>query len=105
MNWVISILPMSPNRYFDDKITPNEHDELILFWGCEEVLRKTSLVDMSISDMNSVLHDCLLYCVNNCHANTYIQNIIKDDPLPKYDKTNMCFHFINEREESSKVSS
>src|SRR3954471_17399216 len=78
---------------------------LYYFLGCEEILRKTSLVDMSVSDMNRVLHDCHLYCVNNCHANTYIQNIIKHDTLPKYDMTNMCFHFINEREESSKVSS
>src|SRR3954453_23416821 len=96
---------MSPNFYCDDKITPNHHDELILFLGCEEILRKTSLVDMSVFYMNSVLHDFHLYCVNNCHANTYIQNIIKDDTLPKYDMTNMCFQFINEKEESSKVSS
>src|SRR3954467_12779298 len=68
---------MSPNKYCDDKITPNEHDELILFLGCEKVLRKTSLVDMSVSDMNRVLLDCHLYCVKNCHANTYIQKIIK----------------------------
>jgi hypothetical protein len=43
----------------------------------------------------------LLYC----HANTYIQNVIKDDALPKYDRTNMCFVLINVKEESSKVSS
>jgi hypothetical protein len=55
--------------------------------------------------MNNVLHGCLLYCVGNCHANTYIQNIVKDDTLPKYDRTNICFILINEKEESSKVSS
>jgi hypothetical protein len=60
---------------------------------------------MSAFDMNSVLHGCLLYCVDNCHANTYIQNVIKDEALPKYDRTNMCFVLINEKEESSKVSS
>src|SRR4051794_14194522 len=102
INYTLS--PMSPNLYCDDKITPNEHDELILFLGCEEILRKTSLVDMSVFYMSSVLHNCHLYCVNNCHANTYIQNIIKDDTLPKYDRTNMCFQLINEKEESSKVS-
>jgi hypothetical protein len=34
--------------YCDDKITLNQHDELTLFFGCEELSRKTSLVDMSI---------------------------------------------------------
>jgi hypothetical protein len=60
---------------------------------------------MSAFDINSILHGCHLYCVNVCHANTYIQNIIKDDVLPNYDRTNMCFVLINEKEESSKVSS
>jgi hypothetical protein len=60
---------------------------------------------MSDFDMNSVLHGCHLYCVDNCHANTYIQNVIKDETLPKYDRTNMHFVLINENEESSKVSS
>ena len=55
--------------------------------------------------MNSVLHGCHLYCVENCHTNTYIQNLIKDDILPNYDRTDMCFDLINEKEESSKVSS
>jgi hypothetical protein len=31
--------------YCDDKITPNQHDELTLVLGCEELSRKTSLVD------------------------------------------------------------
>jgi hypothetical protein len=91
--------------YCDDMITPNKHDELTLFLGCEELSRKTSLIDMSVFNMNSVLHGCHLYCVDNCHANTYIQDIIKDETLPKYDRTNMCFFLINEKEESSKVSS
>jgi hypothetical protein len=91
--------------YCDDMITPNQHDELPLFLGCEELSRKNSLVDMSDFDMNSILHGCHLYCVDNCHANTYIQNVIKNDALPKYDRTNMCFVLINEKEESSKVSS
>src|SRR4051812_43223633 len=60
---------------------------------------------MSALDMNSVLHGLYLYCVNNCHANTYIQDTINDGTLPKYDRTNMCFDLINEREESSRVSS
>ena len=55
--------------------------------------------------MYNVLRGCYLYCVNNCHANTYIQNSIKDGTLPKYDRTNMCFTLINEREKSSQVSS
>jgi hypothetical protein len=38
-------------------------------------------------------------------VNTYIQNSIKDEALPKYDRTNMCFVLINEKEESSKISS
>jgi hypothetical protein len=91
--------------YCDDMITPNQHDELTLFLGCEELSRKTALVDMSAFDMNSVLHGCHLYCVDNFHANTYIQNFVKDETLPKYDKTNMCFVLINEKEEYSKVSS
>jgi hypothetical protein len=86
-------------------ITPNQHDELTLFLGCEELSRKTSLVDMSAFNINSILHGCHLYCVKDCFANTYIQNIVKDDTLPKYDRTNMCFVLINEKQESSKVSS
>jgi hypothetical protein len=40
--------PMSTARlYCDDRITLNQHDELTLFLGCEELSRKTSLVDMS----------------------------------------------------------
>ena len=98
--------PMSTaSLYCDDMITPNQHDELTLFLGCEELSRKTSLIDMSAFDINSVLHGCHLYCVDNCHSNTYIQNIIKDGTLPKYDRTNTCFALINEREESSQVSS
>jgi hypothetical protein len=98
--------PMSTaSLYCDDMITPNQHDELTLFLGCEELSRKTSLVDMSAFDMDSFLQGFHLYCFDNCHTNTYIQNVIKDYALPKYDRTNMCFIFINEKEESSKVSS
>jgi hypothetical protein len=91
--------------YCDDNITLNQHDELTLFLGCEELSRKTSLVDMSAFDINSILHGCHFYCVKDYLANTYIQNIVKDDALPNYDRTNMCFVLINEKEESSKVSS
>jgi hypothetical protein len=73
--------------------------------GCEEISRKTSLVDMHVCDINSTLHGCRLYCVKDCLANTYIQNLIKHDVLPSYDRTNRCFHLINREEESSKVSS
>jgi hypothetical protein len=34
-----------------------------------------------------------------------MQNVIKHDVLPSYDKTNICFHLINREEKSSKVSS
>jgi hypothetical protein len=91
--------------YCDDKITLNQHDELTLFFGCEELSRKTSLVDMSAFDTISILHGCHLYCVKDCRANIYIQNVIKEDALPKYDRSNLCFHLINKKEESSKVSS
>jgi hypothetical protein len=60
---------------------------------------------MSAFDNNSILHGCHLYCVKDCHANTYIQNVIKDDALPSYDRTNMFFVLINEKEKSSKLSS
>jgi hypothetical protein len=90
----------------DDKITPNQHDEFTLFLGYEELYRKTSLVDMSALDINSILHGCHLYCVKDCLANSYIQNVIKEDALPKFDINDFCFYFINkEEEESSKVSS
>jgi hypothetical protein len=72
-------------------------------WGVKSYLE--SLVDMSAFDINSILHGYHLYYVKDFHANTYIQNVIKDDALPKYDRTNMCFILINEKEESSKVSS
>jgi hypothetical protein len=86
-------------------ISPTQHDELTLFLGCEELSRKTYLVDMSDFNINSLMHGCHLYCVDNCHTNTYIKNVIKDEALPNYDRTNMCFVLINEKEESSKVSS
>jgi hypothetical protein len=89
----------------DDKITPNQHDEFTLFLGCEELSRKTSLVDMSALDINSILRGCHLYCVKDCLANTYIQNVIKEDALPKFDRDDFCFYLINKKEESSKVSS
>jgi hypothetical protein len=58
--------PMSTaSLYCYDMITPNQHDELTLLLGCEELSRKTSLVDMSVFNMNSVLHGCHLYCVDN----------------------------------------
>jgi hypothetical protein len=91
--------------YCDDKITLNQHDELTLFLGCEELSRKTSLVHMSTFKNISILQGCRLYCVKDCLANTYIHNVIKHDVLPSYDKTNICFHLINREEESSKVSS
>ena len=75
------------------------------FWGVKSYREKTSLVDISALDINSILRGCHLYCVKDCTTNTYIQNIIKDDSLPNYDRTNMCFALINEREESSQVSS
>jgi hypothetical protein len=93
------------SSYCDNMITPNQHDELTLFLGCEELSRKTYLVDMSAFDINSILRGCHLYCVKDCHTNTYIQNVIKDDALPNYDRTNMCFILINKEEESSKVFS
>jgi hypothetical protein len=89
----------------DDKITLNQHDEFTLFFGCEELSRKTSLVDMSALDINSILRGCRLYCVKDCLANTYIQNVIKEDALPKFDRDDFCFYLINKKEESSKVSS
>jgi hypothetical protein len=91
--------------YCDDKITLNQHDELTLFLACEEISRKIALVDMNDVDINSTLHGCHLYCAKDCLANTYIQNLIKLDILPSYDRTDRCFYLINREEESSKVSS
>jgi hypothetical protein len=78
---------------------------LLCSWGCEEISRKTSLVDMSVCDINRTLRGCHLYCVKDCLANTYIQNLIKHDVLPSYDRTYRCFYLINREDESSKVSS
>jgi hypothetical protein len=60
---------------------------------------------MSALDINSTLRGCRLYCVKDCLANTYIQNVIKEDALPKFDRDDFCFYLINKKEESSKVSS
>jgi hypothetical protein len=65
--------------YCDNKITSNQHDELTLFLGCEEISRKISLVDMNDADINSTLRGCRLYCVKDCLTNTYLQNLIKHD--------------------------
>jgi hypothetical protein len=78
---------------------------LLCFWGYEELSRKTSLVDMSALDINSTIRGCRLYCVKYCLANTYIQNVIKEDALPKFDRDDFCFYLINKEEKSSKVSS
>jgi hypothetical protein len=93
------------NLYCDDKITLNQYDELTLFLECEEISRKIFLVDMRVVDINSTLRGCRLYCVKDCLANTYIQNLIKHDVLPSYDRIDRCFYLINREEESSKVSS
>src|SRR4051794_4934987 len=71
----ISNLASTASLYCDEMITPSQHDELTLFVGCEELSRKTYLLDMSALDIDSVLRGCYLCCVNNCHANTYIQDI------------------------------
>jgi hypothetical protein len=63
------------------------------------------LVDMSAFNNISILHGCHLYCVKDCRANTYIQNVIKEDALPKYGRSDLCFNLINKKEESSKPSS
>jgi hypothetical protein len=47
----------------------------------------------------------VVYCAKDCLANTYIQNLIKLDILPSYDRTDRCFYLINREEKSSKVSS
>jgi hypothetical protein len=91
--------------YCDDEITPNQHDELTLFLWCEELSRKISLLDINDLDIDDVLHGCFSYCIDNIHTNTYIQNILEDDTLPKYDRTAVCFELINEKEGSSQVSS
>jgi hypothetical protein len=89
----------------DDSIEPDHYDELELFLGCEELARKTSLLDMSSIDMNSILQGCLLHCVDKSHNNLYLSKIIKEVPLPKYERTYTCFTLINERGESSQFSS
>jgi hypothetical protein len=60
---------------------------------------------MNDVDINSTLRGCRLYCAKDCLANTYIQNIIKLDVLPSYDRTDRCFYLINSEDKSSKVSS
>jgi hypothetical protein len=44
-------------------ITPNQHDELTLFLGCEELSRKTSLVDMSAFNMKIVSCEIVIFIV------------------------------------------
>jgi hypothetical protein len=91
--------------YCDDKITPNQHDELALFLACEEISRKIALIDMNDVDINRTLRGCHLYCAKDCLANPYIQNLIKLDILTSYDRIDRCFYLINREEKSSKVSS
>jgi hypothetical protein len=78
---------------------------LLYFWGVKSYLERLFLVDMSALDIKSILHGCHLYCVKDCLTNTYIQNVIKEDALPKFDRDDFCFYLINKKEESSKVSS
>jgi hypothetical protein len=94
----LSNLMSTASLYCDDKITLNQHDEFTLFLGCEELSSKTSLVDMSAFNNISIPHGCHLYCVKDCHTNTYIQDVIKEDALPKYDRSDMCFILINKKE-------
>jgi hypothetical protein len=63
------------------------------------------LLNINDLDIDDVLHGCLSYCIDISHTNTYIQNILEDDTLPKYDRTAVCFQLINEKEGSSQVSS
>jgi hypothetical protein len=70
-----------------------------------DVSRKISLVDMRDVDINSILRGCRLYYAKDYLTNTYLQDLIKHDVLPSYDRTNRCVDLINREEESSKVSS
>src|SRR4051794_23323185 len=61
------------SSFFDDSmIHPDLYDELELFLGCEELSRKTSLLDMSSFDMNIILQGCRLHCVDKSHNNPYL---------------------------------
>jgi hypothetical protein len=60
---------------------------------------------MNDVDINSTICGYCLYCAKDCLTNTYIQNLIKHDVLPCYDRTDRCFYLLNREEESSKVSS
>src|SRR3954464_3204269 len=60
---------------------------------------------MSSFHMNSILQGCRLHCIDKSRSNPYLEKNIKDVPLPKYERTDTCFTLINEREESSQVSS
>src|SRR4051812_32064955 len=60
---------------------------------------------MSLFDTNSILQGCHLHCVDKSRSNPYLEKNIKDVPLPKYERTDTCFTLINERGDSSQVSS
>ena len=85
-------------------ITSNLYDELALFFGCEELSGKTSLLDMSAFGINNILQECHLDCVVNCHKNAYIEKIKKTGTLPKSERKNVSYVATNEREKFSQVS-
>jgi hypothetical protein len=54
--------PMSTaSLYCDHKITPNQHDELTLFLGCEELSRKTSSCMVVIFIVLKIVAQILTY--------------------------------------------
>src|SRR3954452_15867728 len=72
---------------FDDSmIHADLYDEFELFLGCEELSRKTSLLDMSSFDMNSILQGFHLHCVDKSRSNPYLEKNRKDISLPKYER-------------------
>jgi hypothetical protein len=77
---------------------------LLYFWGVKSY-RENFFGRYECFNNISILWGCHVYCVKDCCINTYIQNVIKEDALPKYNRSNLCFYLINREEESSKVSS
>src|SRR3954467_11464448 len=86
----------------DEMITPDMYDELMLFLMCEELLEKTSWLDVHALGINNTLQNFHVYCVVNYHENDYISKIRKEGTLPKY--KNFSYISTNKKESFSQVS-
>jgi hypothetical protein len=74
-----------------------------MYLNTEKVMERAKILESKRSA--KLMNQTISSCRRRTHHNTCIQNVKKEDALPKFDRDDFCFYLINKKEESSKVSS